>query len=350
MSDRHSDWPARLQFDSTAFIAPGAVVVGEVTLGARASIWFNTVVRGDTAAIEVGADSNVQDNSTVHVDADCPAIIGERVTVGHRAIVHGCVIESDCLIGMGAVVLSGARIGAGSLIGAAALVKEHQVIPPGSLVLGAPARVLGPVSDAHRDAIRAGSQHYVELSRAYLRKGFSRPFPARDSALGVTAISRGPMSFAEWGQCLATLSESPEFVAEKLEYHGAERFAARPGEGRWSAAEVLAHLVESDTHVHLPRLEQLLTETFPVIDGSTIPNGFGTLAASGLAAADLLASWRAAREALVTRLAPLARADWARVAVHSVRGPFPLGEMVRAWVEHDLSHRRQIALAVGDPA
>lgn len=350
MSGRHQDWPARLQFDPTVFIAPGAVVVGEVALGARASIWFNTVVRGDTAAIEIGADSNVQDNSTVHVDADCPAIIGERVTVGHRAIVHGCVIEPDSLIGMGAVVLSGARIGAGSLIGAAALVKEHQVIPPGSLVLGAPARVMGPVSDAHREAIRAGSQHYVELSRAYLRKGFARPFPAHDSALGVTAIWRGPMSFAEWGQCLATLSEFPEYVAEKLEYHGAERFAARPAEGRWSAAEVLAHLLESDTLVHLPRLERMLTEDFPAIEVTKLASGLGERAASGLAAADLLASWRAAREELVATLAPLGRADWARVAVHSVRGPFPLAEMVRAWVEHDLSHRRQLALALGDAA
>ncbi|MEO5987348.1 MAG: DinB family protein [Candidatus Eisenbacteria bacterium] len=350
MSDRHQDWPARLRFHPSAFIAPGAVVVGEVTLGARASIWFNTVVRGDSAAIEVGEDSNVQDNSTVHVDEGSPTIIGPRVTVGHRAIVHGCMIESDCLIGMGAVILSGARIGAGSLVGATALVKENQVIPPGSLVLGTPARVIGPVGDTHRAAIREGAKHYVALSRAYLGKGFARPFPSPDSTVGVNDVSSGPMSFAEWGRCLALLSEAPASVAAQLAAHGAARFGARPGEGRWSALEVLAHLRDADEAVYLPRLHTMLTESFAPIADVDLLGRERVTSYSALDAADVLEQWRAARERLVIALAPLGRADWARVGLHSLRGPFPLGDMVRAWVEHDLSHRRQLGLALGNPA
>ena len=179
MTDRHRDWPARLQVDPTAFVAPGAVIVGEVTLGARASIWFNSVLRGDVAPIVVGDDTNVQDLTTVHVDEGQPARIGARVTIGHRAIIHGCTIEDDCLIGMGAIVLSGAVIGAGSLIGAGALVREGQVIPPGTLALGAPARTVGPVTDAHRAAIRQGAEHYVALSRSYIDRGLMQRLGAR---------------------------------------------------------------------------------------------------------------------------------------------------------------------------
>ena len=172
---RGLEWPMRLVIDPSAFVAPGAIVVGEVTLGARSSVWFHTVVRGDGPGITVGADTNLQDHTVVHVDEGYPAMVGNRVTVGHRAIVHGCVIEDDCLIGMGAIVLSGAHVGAGSLVGAGALVREGQRIPPGSLVLGAPARVLGPVTDAHREAIRNGAGHYVALSRSYLARGIARP-------------------------------------------------------------------------------------------------------------------------------------------------------------------------------
>jgi len=160
-----------VEIDPSAFVATGAVVVGEVRLGARSSVWFQCVLRGDSAPISVGQETNLQDGTVVHVDEDQPALIGARVTIGHRAIVHGCAIEDECLIGMGAVILSGARIGTGSLVGAAALVREGQQIPPGSLVLGAPARVVGSVSDAHRAAIRRGSAHYVELARHYQRLG-----------------------------------------------------------------------------------------------------------------------------------------------------------------------------------
>ena len=165
------------------FLAPGAIVCGAVRIGAHSSVWFNTVVRGDTDAIEIGEHTNIQDLTVVHVDEDCPAIVGNRVTIGHRAIIHGCVIEDDCLIGMGAIVLSGARIGAGSLIGAGALVREREVIPPGSLVLGVPARVVGEVQDAHREAIARGAAHYEALAADYVAQGLGQPIPAPAGAV-----------------------------------------------------------------------------------------------------------------------------------------------------------------------
>ena len=127
----------------TAFVEESAHVIGDVELGAHSSVWFQCVIRADVNRIRIGHHTNIQDGTVIHVDEDQPAVIGARVTVGHRAIVHGCVIEDECLIGMGAVIMSGARIGSGSLVGAAALVCERQEIPPGSLVLGAPARVVG---------------------------------------------------------------------------------------------------------------------------------------------------------------------------------------------------------------
>ena len=346
MSDRHKDWPARLRLHPTAFVAPGATVVGEVTLGAYASVWFGTVVRGDGAPITVGAHSNLQDLTLVHVDEDAPAVVGDRVTVGHRAIIHGCTIEDDCLIGMGAIVLSKARVGAGSLVGAGALVTEGQVIPPGSLAVGAPARVLGPVKDRHRAAIADGTKHYAELAQAYLAKGFARPFPNADSAPGITAIGRGPMTYAEWGRMLATLAESPDWVADRLDAAPAH-VATRPAPGRWSAHEVLGHLRDGDRDVYLPRLEVMLTHPKPDVPDFDLLGRDRVAGYANERARDVLEDWRALRKRLVARLAPLGRDDWGRVGVHSRRGSFPLGEMVRGWVEHDLSHRRQLALALG---
>ena len=346
MSDRYRDWPARLRLHPTAFVAPGATVVGEVTLGERASVWFGTVVRGDGAPITVGAHSNLQDLTLVHVDDDAPAVVGERVTVGHRAIIHGCTIEDDCLIGMGAIVLSKARIGAGSLVGAGALVTEGQVIPPGSLALGAPARVLGPVKESHRAAIADGARHYAELAQAYLAKGFARPFPSADSAPGITAIGRGPMTYAEWGGLVATLAEGPDWAADRLGAAPA-RVATRPSPGRWSALEVLGHLRDADRDVYLPRLDVMLTQRQPAVPDIDLLGSDRVAGYAGERARDLLEDWRGLRRRLVARLAPLGREDWARVGVHSLRGSFPLGDMVRGWTEHDLSHRRQLALALG---
>jgi carbonic anhydrase/acetyltransferase-like protein (isoleucine patch superfamily) len=346
MSDRHKDWPARLKLHPTAFVAPGATVVGEVTLGERASVWFGTVVRGDGAPITIGARSNLQDLTLVHVDEDAPTVVGDRVTVGHRAIIHGCTIEDDCLIGMGAIVLSRARIGAGSLVGAGALVTEDQVIPPGSLALGAPARVLGPVKDSHRAAIADGAKHYAELAQAYLAKGFARPFPGATSAPGINVLGRGPMTYSEWGSVIATLAESPDWVADRLE-PGPAPAEKRPAPERWSALEVLGHLRDADRDVYLPRLEVMLTQRTPTVPDLDLCGRDRVAGYAGARSGELLEDWRALRRRLVARLAPLGRDDWARIGVHSLRGSFPLGDMARGWAEHDLSHRRQLALALG---
>ena len=346
MSDRHQDWPARLRLHPTAFVAPGATVVGEVTLGEHASVWFGTVVRGDGAPITVGAHSNLQDLTLVHVDEDAPTVVGERVTVGHRAIIHGCTIEDDCLIGMGAIVLSKARVGAGSLVGAGALVTEGQVIPPGSLALGSPARVLGPVKENHRAAIAEGARHYAELAQAYLAKGFARPFPAMDSAPGISAAGRGPMTYVEWGALIATLASSPDWIEDRLADSPA-RIGARPAPERWSALEVLGHLRDADRDVYLPRLDVMLTSTAPPVPDIDLCGRDRVASYGDEHARDLLEDWRSLRRRLVSRLAPLGRQDWSRIGVHSRRGSFPLGDMVRGWAEHDLSHRRQLALALG---
>lgn len=168
------DTGERPRIHETAWIAPSADVLGDVTVGEHASIWYGCVLRGDIDAIRVGARSNVQDLTTVHVDRGYPALIGEQVGIGHRAIIHGCEIEDDTLVGMGATVLSGARIGTGSVIGAGALVREGAEIPPGSLVVGVPGEVVREVDDELRRRIRGTWEHYRELKEGH-RNGRWRP-------------------------------------------------------------------------------------------------------------------------------------------------------------------------------
>ena len=156
------------------YVSDTAAVVGDVALGAGASVWFGASLRGDVNWIAVGPGSNVQDNATVHVSRGThPCRIGAGVTVGHNAVVHGCTVEDDCLVGMGAVVLDGAVIGAGSIVGAGALVTMNAVVPPRSLVLGSPARVVRPLSDAEVERNRANALHYVRMARMYA--GLDRP-------------------------------------------------------------------------------------------------------------------------------------------------------------------------------
>lgn len=156
------------QIAATAYIDQSAVVIGNVTIGERASVWPNCTIRGDVNTISIGDETNIQDNSTLHCDEGLyPLVIGNRVTVGHQAMLHGCRIEDDCLIGIAAVVLNGARIGAGSVIAAGALVPEGAAIPPNSLAMGVPAKVRRELTPDETERFRVNRQHYVELSQIY---------------------------------------------------------------------------------------------------------------------------------------------------------------------------------------
>ena len=151
-----------------AYIADDATLVANVEVGPEASVWHQAVMRGDVARIVLGARSNVQDGAVVHTADDLPAIIGQLVTVGHKAIVHACTVEDEVLVGMGSIILDGARVGTRSIIGANATVKQGMEIPPGSLVLGTPAKIVRTLSEAEQDEIKMWALRYVRLSREYL--------------------------------------------------------------------------------------------------------------------------------------------------------------------------------------
>jgi len=151
------------RIDPTAYVAPQAVVLGDVRLAARSSVWPTAVLRGDINYIEIGEGSNIQDGSIVHLAEDLPVRVGRLVTVGHRAILHACTVEDECLIGMGATILDGAVIGRGSIVGAHALVTKGTQVPPGSLVMGTPAKVVRALTPAEIADIRTWADHYVAL-------------------------------------------------------------------------------------------------------------------------------------------------------------------------------------------
>ena len=151
------------------FVAWNAEVAGDVSLAEDTSVWFGAALRADIASIRIGKGSNIQDNATCHVDFGLPLTVGERVTVGHNAVLHGCTVEDDCVIGMGAVILSGAVIGKESIVGAGALVTEGKSFPPRSVILGSPAKVARQVDDAGVAKIRENGQAYVRLAREAAR-------------------------------------------------------------------------------------------------------------------------------------------------------------------------------------
>jgi carbonic anhydrase/acetyltransferase-like protein (isoleucine patch superfamily) len=151
----------------SAFVAPGAFLLGDVTLGERSSVWYTCVLRGDSDSIRLGARSNLQDGTIVHVDPGFPVSIGDGVSVGHRAVLHGCTIEDDVLIGMGAIVLNGARIGTGSLIAAGAVVLEGTEIPPSSLVAGVPGKVRRELGEQERGRIALNAEVYLGLAATH---------------------------------------------------------------------------------------------------------------------------------------------------------------------------------------
>ena len=153
---------------ASAYIDSSAQVIGDVVVGERSSIWPNASVRGDINHIRIGDETNVQDNCCLHVDeGPYPLILGDRVTVGHSVVLHGCVLENDCLIGIGAIVLSGARIGRGAIVAAGALVPEGMTVPPESLVMGIPGKVRRQVSEPERLRFRQNADHYVEQGQIY---------------------------------------------------------------------------------------------------------------------------------------------------------------------------------------
>jgi len=159
------------------YLAHGAVVVGDVTLGAHASVWYNAVLRGDINRIVVGHHTNIQDNAVLHLADDFPCLVGNWVTVGHSAIVHACTVGDECLVGMGATILDGAVIGEQSIIGANALVTQHAKIPPGSLVLGSPAKVARALTAEERAGLKYWAEKYVHNAAYCLRHGIQMGTP-----------------------------------------------------------------------------------------------------------------------------------------------------------------------------
>jgi|SRR6476620_7567430 len=158
------------QLADGAWAAPSADLIGDVRLGARASVWFGAVIRADNTPIVIGDESNIQDGSVCHSDEGFPLTIGARVTVGHQAILHGCTIADDCLIGMGARILNGAIIASECIVGAGALVAEGKTYPTGSLLVGSPARVVRQLSDLERQMLRASAAHYADKAERYARE------------------------------------------------------------------------------------------------------------------------------------------------------------------------------------
>jgi carbonic anhydrase/acetyltransferase-like protein (isoleucine patch superfamily) len=169
MKYKLGDKQVRLQGEGH-FIAPNAAVIGDVTLHENASIWFSCVVRGDADRIEIGAGSNIQDGTVMHADPGFPMVVGENVTVGHNAMLHGCTIGDGSLVGINAVVLNGAKVGKGCLIGANALVTEGTEIPDGSMVLGSPAKVVRQLSEEAQLLLQHNADHYVGNAKRYVEE------------------------------------------------------------------------------------------------------------------------------------------------------------------------------------
>jgi carbonic anhydrase/acetyltransferase-like protein (isoleucine patch superfamily) len=159
-----------LNFDPTIFIAPTAVILGKVTIGKHSSIWFNAVIRGDVGPITIGENTNIQDGSILHAYYGKPVTVGDNVTVGHGGLIHASTVESNCLIGIGAKVLNGCIIGEYSIIGAGAIVTEETVIPPYSLVLGIPGKIVGEVDERLQKRIERHCRNYFEVKETYLKR------------------------------------------------------------------------------------------------------------------------------------------------------------------------------------
>jgi len=157
----------RPKIDPSAYIAPTATIVGNVTIGKDSSVWFNCVVRGDADTIIIGEETNIQDLTMVHADQGKPTIVGNKVTVGHHCVLHGCIIEDNCLIGMGSIILNGAKIGRGSVVAAGAVVTEDTVVPSSSLIAGIPGKVKRTFEENSMGMGKLGARAYMELAKSY---------------------------------------------------------------------------------------------------------------------------------------------------------------------------------------
>ncbi len=155
------------RLDATTWVADSAQVMGNVSLAADTSVWFGTVIRGDTESITIGRGSNIQDGSVMHADIGMPIVVGENVTIGHKVMLHGCTIGDETLIGIGAIVLNGAKIGRNCLVGAGALVTEGKVFPDGSMIIGSPAKAVRPLTPEQIQSVRQSARHYVENARRF---------------------------------------------------------------------------------------------------------------------------------------------------------------------------------------
>jgi carbonic anhydrase/acetyltransferase-like protein (isoleucine patch superfamily) len=161
------------RIDPAAFAVEGSTILGDVEIGPGASIWFGVVVRGDVNAVRIGARTNVQDLTVIHVTGGThPTVVGDEVTIGHRAVLHGCTVHDRCLIGIGAIVLDGAVVGPESMVGAGALVPPGMVVPPRTRVLGSPARVKRPLTEAEVEHLRASADRYAGYAAQYRREGW----------------------------------------------------------------------------------------------------------------------------------------------------------------------------------
>lgn len=163
------------QLGADAWVAPDAQVIGNVVMGEGASVWFGAVVRGDNEVVAIGARSNIQDGSVLHSDPGSPLTVGEGVTVGHKVVLHGCTIGDNSLVGIGAIVLNRAVIGKDCVVGAGSLVPEGKVYPDGVLLLGAPARVVRPLTPEQIEGLRRSAEHYVGNARRFARE-LGKPF------------------------------------------------------------------------------------------------------------------------------------------------------------------------------
>lgn len=163
MQDRTRFLKVSPNIHPSAFIAPSADIMGDVTIGENASVWYQTVLRADIQQIVIGAHSNVQDGCVIHLEQNQGTHVGEYVTVGHKALLHACTIEDEVLVGMGSIIMDGCIVGTRSIIGAGALLTGNTIIPPGSLVLGSPAKVVRTLSEEEQAAVRTWAQKYVDL-------------------------------------------------------------------------------------------------------------------------------------------------------------------------------------------